>query len=213
MLGAEPALTRVNSDSGPHADRHAQNLNRTRRSSRKQALPGRYTAAEVAERYDVVIIGGGSGGYVAAIRAAQLGLRTAVVERDKVGGTCLHRGCIPTKALLQSAALLDSINHGTRLGVVTDGVRLDYAAATANKQKEVDTLHKGVQGLLKKNKVTSIVGSARLDGPGRVRVEGEQPGELETGMGGRTLCAGSGYRRNGTIFWYGRKENKHQGFT
>ncbi|HEV7466976.1 MAG TPA: FAD-dependent oxidoreductase, partial [Candidatus Dormibacteraeota bacterium] len=71
----------------------------------------------MAERYDVAIVGGGSGGYVGAIRAAQLGLRTALVESDKVGGTCLHRGCIPTKALLQTAALLDAARSSARLGV------------------------------------------------------------------------------------------------
>jgi dihydrolipoamide dehydrogenase len=79
----------------------------------------------VPERFDVVVLGGGSGGYVAAIRSAQLGLRTAVVEEQKVGGTCLHRGCIPTKALLQTAALVDSLRDGARLGVSTGEISVD----------------------------------------------------------------------------------------
>ncbi len=97
--------------------------------------------------YDVAIVGGGSGGYVAAIRAAQLGLRTALVESEKVGGTCLHRGCIPTKALLQTAALLDAARGGSRLGVRIGEVALDWPAAARNRDQVVHRLHLGVQAL------------------------------------------------------------------
>jgi dihydrolipoamide dehydrogenase len=127
----------------------------------------------VPDRFDVVVLGGGSGGYVAAIRAAQLGLRTALVEQDKVGGTCLHRGCIPTKALLQTAALVDQLEHGAaRLGVSTGEVAVDYAAATRNRDEVVSTLHKGVEFLLRKNRVEVIRGRGRLAGPRAVAVEG-----------------------------------------
>jgi dihydrolipoamide dehydrogenase len=138
----------------------------------------------VPERFDVVIMGGGSGGYVAAIRAGQLGLRTAVVEAEKVGGTCLHRGCIPTKALLQSAALLDQVRDGHRLGVNTGEVTFDYTVAAQRRDAVVDQLHKGVQALLRKNKATVVQGRGRLEGPGRVVVAtetGTDQMELETG--------------------------------
>jgi dihydrolipoamide dehydrogenase len=124
----------------------------------------------VPERFDVVILGGGSGGYVAAIRAGQLGLRTAVVEADKVGGTCLHRGCIPTKALLQSAALLDQVRDGHRLGVNTGEVSFDYGVAGRRRDEVVGQLHKGVEGLLRKNKATVVRGRGRVEGSGRVVV-------------------------------------------
>jgi len=120
------------------------------------------------------VLGGGSGGYVAAIRAAQLGLRTAVVEEQKVGGTCLHRGCIPTKALLQTAALVDSIAAGRRLGVsVPEAPSVDYAAASRNKEQVVSRLHKGVEFLLRKNRVELVQGRGRLAGAGAVAVDGQ----------------------------------------
>ncbi|MBJ7593906.1 MAG: dihydrolipoyl dehydrogenase [Candidatus Dormibacteraeota bacterium] len=136
------------------------------------------------ERFDVVFLGGGSGGYVAAIRAGQLGLRTAVVEAEKVGGTCLHRGCIPTKALLQSTALLDQVRDGHRLGVNTGEVSFDYGIAAARRDDVVASLYKGVQGLLRKAKSTVVQGRGRLDGPGRVVVSTDAGGdrvELEAG--------------------------------
>lgn len=131
----------------------------------------------VSERFDVVILGGGSGGYVAAIRAGQLGLRTAVVEADKVGGTCLHRGCIPTKALLQSAALLDQVRDGHRLGVNTAEVSFDYGVAAARRDTVVGQLHKGVEGLLKKNRATVLHGRGRISGPGAVTVQADGGGD------------------------------------
>jgi dihydrolipoamide dehydrogenase len=124
----------------------------------------------VAERFDIAILGGGMGGYPAAIRAAQLGLRAVLVEEDKVGGTCLHRGCIPAKALLQSAALLDELRHAGSFGVTTGEVGFDYAVAGKRRDQVVNQLYKGVQFLLRKNKVTVVSGRGRVDGPGRLAV-------------------------------------------
>ncbi|TMD97569.1 MAG: dihydrolipoyl dehydrogenase [Chloroflexi bacterium] len=137
----------------------------------------------MAESFDVAVIGGGSGGYVAAIRAAQLGLRTAVIESEKVGGTCLHKGCIPTKALLQTASLLDAARSSSRLGVRIGEVALDWPAAARNRDQVVGRLHQGVQGLLRKNKVTVFAGRGRMLGRGRVGVAatGGQESELEAG--------------------------------
>jgi dihydrolipoamide dehydrogenase len=115
--------------------------------------------------YDVAFLGGGMGGYVGAIRAAQLGLRTAVVEEDKLGGTCLHRGCIPTKALLQSAFVLDQARQGGRLGVRVSGVELDYPQVARNRDQVVAQLHRGVEYLMKKNRIEVVRGRGRLEGP------------------------------------------------
>jgi dihydrolipoamide dehydrogenase len=144
----------------------------------------------MADQFDLVVLGGGMGGYVAAIRAAQLGVKTAIVEQDKLGGTCLHRGCIPTKALLQSAFLLDQLKHsGDRLGVITPSIDLDYGKVAQNRDAVVAQLHKGVEGLMKKNKITVIRGRGRLEGksaggnwtPGvqRLTVSGGESGDLE----------------------------------
>lgn len=124
------------------------------------------------KQYDVVIIGGGTGGYVAAIRAAQLGLKAAVVDKSKVGGTCLHQGCIPTKALLHTAELLDTFRHHQEFGL-TGEVGLDYAGALAKKDRVVNQLYRGVQGLLKKNKVDVLDGFGRLSAANQVEVTAE----------------------------------------
>ncbi|HZB97203.1 MAG TPA: dihydrolipoyl dehydrogenase [Candidatus Sulfotelmatobacter sp.] len=126
----------------------------------------------MGERFDVAVVGGGMGGYVAAIRAAQLGLKVALIEEDKVGGTCLHRGCIPTKVLLQTAALLDELGRSDTLGVTTEGVGLDYATVGRRRAEIVGQLHRGVIHLLKKNRVTTIAGRGRIAGSGRVAVHG-----------------------------------------
>jgi dihydrolipoamide dehydrogenase len=128
----------------------------------------------MAGSFDVVVIGGGPGGYVAALRAAQLGARTAIVEKDRMGGTCLVRGCIPTKALLQSSELYTQAKGGAPFGVVADNVGFDWGAAQKRKTAVVDQLVKGVEGLLKAGGVTSLKGSARLAGKGVVDVGGDQ---------------------------------------
>jgi dihydrolipoamide dehydrogenase len=117
--------------------------------------------------FDVTVIGSGPGGYVAAIRAAQMGLRTAVVERDPfgLGGTCLLRGCIPTKALLHTADLFDELKHAKEYGIVADNLAIDFTALMARKNKIVTKLSKGIEGyLFKKNKITLFKGQARLEG-------------------------------------------------
>src|ERR1700756_1389715 len=128
----------------------------------------------MAGSFDVVVIGGGPGGYVAALRAAQLGAKTAIVEKDRRGGTCLVRGCIPTKALLQSSELYTQTKGGAPFGLVADNVGFDWGAAQKRKTAVVDQLVKGVEGLLKAGGVTSLKGSARLGGKGVVDVGGDQ---------------------------------------
>jgi dihydrolipoamide dehydrogenase len=118
----------------------------------------------VTEDLDLLVIGAGPGGYVAAIRAAQLGLRTTVVERDAVGGVCLNRGCIPTKAMLRSADLFTTMQHSGDYGILADNVRLDYESVVRRREKVVKQLTGGVSSLLQANSVPVINGSARLDG-------------------------------------------------
>jgi len=123
------------------------------------------------KRFDLAIIGSGPGGYVAAVRAGQLGLKTALVESQPLpGGTCLHRGCIPTKALLHAAEVLDTAAHASNFGVKVGGIELDLPGVHRYKKKIVQTNAKGVEFLLKKNKVSLIHGRGRLAGPGRVEV-------------------------------------------
>ncbi|MFI5282368.1 MAG: dihydrolipoyl dehydrogenase [Candidatus Dormibacterales bacterium] len=123
--------------------------------------------------FDVVVIGGGPGGYVAALRAAQLGARTAIVEKDRLGGTCLVRGCIPTKALLQSTELYVQAKTGAPFGLVADTVGFNWTVAQKRKTAVVDQLVKGVEGLLKAGGVTTLKGAARLSGRGLIDVAGE----------------------------------------
>jgi dihydrolipoamide dehydrogenase len=125
----------------------------------------------VADNFDVVIIGSGPGGYVAAIRAGQLGLKTAIIEKDKkLGGTCLHRGCIPTKALLYTAELYSHITHAATFGINVSNPSLDWAQVQKHKQKVVDKGAGGIDFLMKKNKVTVVKGTGKLVGKGKVEV-------------------------------------------
>lgn len=130
-----------------------------------------FFVASTAASYDVTIIGSGPGGYVAAIRAAQLGLKTAVVETAPMpGGTCLHWGCIPTKALLRAAEVLDTSRHASAFGVKVAGAELDLPAVHAYKTKVVNANAKGVEFLFKKNGVTLLAGRGTLAGKGKVQV-------------------------------------------
>ncbi len=124
----------------------------------------------MADPFDLIVIGGGPAGYVGAIRAAQLGLRTALVEREKLGGACVHVGCIPTKALLYTAELLHEMRNAGEMGIVADGVRLDYAGVHARKDRVVTTNHRGVEYLMRKHGITVVPGQGRLLAPTRVRV-------------------------------------------
>jgi dihydrolipoamide dehydrogenase len=134
--------------------------------------------------FDLVVLGAGTGGYAAAFRAAQLGLKVALVDEDKIGGTCLHRGCIPTKALLESAAFTDRVRHAKDFGLVLPGdAVVDYAAMAARRDAVVKRMWTGLKTLIDKNKVTWVAGRGKLDGPGKVKVS--QPGEDGTpGAGG-----------------------------
>ncbi len=135
----------------------------------------------MADTFDVVIIGSGPGGYVAAIRAGQLGLKTAIIEKDKrLGGTCLHRGCIPTKALLYTAELYSHILHAANFGINVTNPSLDWAQVQKHKQKVVDKGAGGVDFLMKKNKVTVFKGTARIAGKGKVEVVMTEGGKKET---------------------------------
>src|SRR5271154_1951345 len=136
--------------------------------------------------YDCIVIGSGPGGYVAAIRAAQLGMKTAVIERDKVGGRCLNYACIPAKAVLRSADLLTEIRDSEEFGLRVSGVEVDYAAIQARREKVVGTLTSGVASLFKKNAIELIEGDATLTADGDVRV-----GEQTIGAGSVILATGS----------------------
>jgi len=124
-----------------------------------------------APKYDVAVIGSGPGGYVAGIRSGQLGLKTVLIERDnKFGGTCLHVGCIPTKDLLLNAEVVDYFKHAQEFGIECKEYSVDWAAVQARQNKVVTKLAKGVEFLLKKNKVEIVQGFAQLAGPGRITV-------------------------------------------
>jgi dihydrolipoamide dehydrogenase len=124
--------------------------------------------------YDCVVIGSGPGGYVAAIRAAQLGMKTAVIEKDKVGGRCLNYACIPAKAVLRVADVLSEVRDADEFGIKVADPEVDYPAVTARRKKVVSTLTGGVAGLFKKNKIELIEGEAALAGNGGVAVNGDR---------------------------------------
>lgn len=122
--------------------------------------------------FDLVVLGGGSGGYAAALRASQLGLSVALIERDKLGGTCLHRGCIPTKALLHAGEIADNAREAHSFGVKAEFHSMDMAGVNAYKDGVITKLHKGLQGLVKSRNVTYIEGEGRLVSPNAVEVAG-----------------------------------------
>jgi dihydrolipoamide dehydrogenase len=128
----------------------------------------------VADKFDLVVIGGGNGGYIPAIRASQLGMSVALIEKREgghLGGTCLNVGCIPTKALLQTAAMLHNAKHGEEFGVKTNGVEFDYPAAAKRREQVVNQLRKGLQGLMKKNKIQVFQGTGSFVEPKKINVE------------------------------------------
>jgi dihydrolipoamide dehydrogenase len=141
--------------------------------------------------FDLVVLGAGTGGYSAAFRAAQLGLKVALVDEDKIGGTCLHRGCIPAKALLESAAFAERIRHARDFGIDLPGeAALDYARMAARRDQVVKRMWTGLKTLVDKNKVTWIQGRGRLEGPTTVRVQ--MHGEDGTpGAGGERVLRGT----------------------
>src|SRR3954453_2242650 len=132
--------------------------------------------------FDVAIVGGGPGGYPAAIRAAQLGLRVALIEKERPGGVCLNWGCIPTKAMLRSADVLETMQHAKEFGVLADNVRLDYPAVLKRKDAITKGLTDGVGQLLKANGVTLYMGHARFTAPTVIDIVGI--GKSPLGEGG-----------------------------
>ena len=125
-------------------------------------------------QFDLVILGGGSGGYACALRAAQLGKTVALIESGKLGGTCLHRGCIPTKALLHSGEIADSAREASTFGVNAQFLSMDMVAVNAYKDGVINKLHKGLQGLVKSRNITFVEGHGRLVAKDTVEVNGER---------------------------------------
>lgn len=124
----------------------------------------------MAETFDVVVVGGGPGGYATALYAAKAGLSVALVEKDKVGGTCLHRGCIPAKEFLETASVFRTVTGAKEFGVQAEAPAVDFSVSQQRKQKVVDQLWKGLQGLLKRRKVTVVAGTGQLLANRHVRV-------------------------------------------
>ena len=155
--------------------------------------------------FDVVVIGGGPGGYVAAIRAAQLGMKTAVVEREHLGGICLNWGCIPTKALLRSADVFRTMRHAATYGLSAPDASFDLTAIVKRSRGVAGQLAAGVKGLLKKNKVTVFDGHGKLAGKGKVCVEGKDAATLSArhiilATGGRARVV-PGLEPDGKFVW------------
>ena len=123
-------------------------------------------------QFDLVILGGGSGGYAAALRGAQLGLSVALIEKDKLGGTCLHYGCVPTKALLHAGEIADSTRDADKYGVLASFEGIDLARVTSYREGVVSRLYKGLQGLVKSRDITLVEGTGRLTSPTTVDVAG-----------------------------------------
>jgi dihydrolipoamide dehydrogenase len=140
--------------------------------------------------FDVIIIGSGPGGYVTAIRAAQLGFKVAVVERDFLGGICSNWGCIPTKALLRSAEIFHYMQHAKDYGLSADNVSFDAAAVIKRSRGVAGRMNSGVGFLLKKNKVTVIWGEATIDAPGKITVKASKT-EAPKGATARTAGLGA----------------------
>lgn len=141
----------------------------------------------MAEKYDLLVIGSGPGGYVGAIRAAQLGMKVAIVERDRLGGVCLNWGCIPTKALLRNAEIIALLRRGEEFGFSFDNLRVDFSVAVKRSEQAARKLSKGVEYLMKKNKVAVVPGEGKLTGKGQVRVS--RNGQASELVAERTLLA------------------------
>ncbi len=145
----------------------------------------------MAEQYDVIVLGSGPGGYVAAIRCAQLGLKTAIVERENLGGICLNWGCIPTKALLRSAEVYHQMQHAAAYGLAADNIRADLDAVVKRSRGVAKQLNQGVTHLMKKNKITVHMGEGRLLAPGKLEVKGDKGTET---LGAKHIIVATGAR-------------------
>ncbi len=153
-------------------------------------MSGADTDADVDTRFDLLVLGAGSGGYACALRAAQLGLRVGLVEKGELGGTCLHVGCIPTKALLHAAEVADSARDAARFGVRATLDGIDVPAVNTYRRRVVSRLHKGLTGLISSRGITVIDGEGRLTGPREVTVDGT------TYTGERLVLATGSYSRS-----------------
>jgi len=156
--------------------------------------------------YDVIVIGAGPGGYVAAIRAAQLGLKTIVVEREHMGGICLNWGCIPTKAMLRSSEVYHLMQRAKEFGLSAQGIDYDLDAVVARSRAIAKQLNGGVSHLLKKNKVTALMGAATITAPGQVwlklpRVTRPYRASISSSRPGRGRANCPGWRGMG--IWFG----------
>ncbi|MEQ9402741.1 MAG: dihydrolipoyl dehydrogenase [Cyclobacteriaceae bacterium] len=148
----------------------------------------------MASKYDLIVIGSGPGGYVAAIRASQLGMKVGVVERSELGGICLNWGCIPTKALLKSAQVFDYVNHAADYGVEVKGAKADFAGMVKRSRDVADGMSKGIQFLFKKNKIDHIAGHGTLKKGKKVDVKGED-GKITTYDANHIILATGGRSR------------------
>ena len=134
----------------------------------------------MADTFDLVILGSGPGGYVAAIRASQLGLKTAIIERERLGGICLNWGCIPTKALLRTSEIYHYMQNAESYGLSADNVSFDLNKVVERSRKVAGQLNAGVKGLMKKNKIQVFEGVGALTGKGKLTVkQGDKTTELE----------------------------------
>jgi dihydrolipoamide dehydrogenase len=147
--------------------------------------------AEGSESFDLVILGAGNGGYSAAFRAVGLGMKVAMVEKDKVGGTCLHRGCIPTKALLHAADLVDEIKHAGDFGVLVQEPSVDWGKVLDFKDSVVGRMYKGLSGLVAKKKITMVEGEGRLLDANTIVVNTKEGERTLTGEKGVVIATGS----------------------
>ncbi len=144
------------------------------------------------QSFDVVVVGGGPGGYTAAIRAAQLGQKTAIVERDRLGGICLNWGCIPTKALLRNAEIINALTNAEEWGITVQGMSIDFPRIIKRSRGIADRISKGVEFLMKKNKITYFAGSATIRNKGKIEIATEgRPGAT---ISGRHVIVATGAR-------------------
>jgi dihydrolipoamide dehydrogenase len=153
-----------------------------RRPRRSNAVP--------EHNADLVVLGGGSGGYACALRAAELGMSVVLVEKDKLGGTCLHYGCIPTKALLHAAEVADAAREGDKIGVKSSLAGIDMAGVNAYKDNVVGRLYKGLQGLVKSRKINLVAGDGRFEAPNAVVVGDDRY------VGGKVVLASGSYAKS-----------------
>lgn len=143
--------------------------------------------------YDIIVVGSGPGGYVAAIRASQLGLKTAVVERESLGGICLNWGCIPTKALLKSANVFDYLNHAEDYGIKVNGAEVDFSGMVKRSRNTADGMSKGIQFLMKKNKIDVLNGNGKILAGKKVEVTDDKD-KKETYTASKGIIIATGAR-------------------